>query len=215
MKKARWFLMGAILMAAAIGAWSFSAVGETPPPPNDNDQFLDMGMDVMNPPPPPGAMPGMGPMGGPGMGPMGGPGMGGPGMGGGMMMGPGGPGAGHGQPMMHNRQMALERIKQEDPKRFERLTRIRELAVKYRDTEDEAKKKQIEKELRPLVDQELRTQQEENKKRIEMLEKRIQEMKKILQQREQNWDEVVDYTVKEITGQNAYLRAWQGGGGPR
>jgi len=37
------------------------------------------------------------------------------------------------------------------------------------------------------------------------LEKKLKRMKKILKKREQNWDEVVDYNLKKITGQLDYL----------
>jgi hypothetical protein len=147
-----------------------------------------------------------GPMSDP-MGPMGGPGMG---MGRGMM-GPGGQGE-MGQQMMLRKQQELERIKQEDPERYKRIERIRELGIEYRNTDDVKRQKEIEKELKPLVDQELRIQQENNKKRVAELEKRLEHMKKVLKQRDQNWDQVVDFTVKEITGQNDYLRPWKGGG---
>lgn len=135
----------------------------------------------------------------------------GPGMGPGRGMGPAGQG-------MERRKEQIEQIKKNDPERYKRLVRIRELALEYRTTSDERRKKEIEKELRPLVDQELRIQHEENKKRVAWLEQRLAEMKKILKQREEHWSEVVDYTIKEITGQNNYLKAWPGAGwgrGPR
>jgi len=113
------------------------------------------------------------------------------------------------------KEMALERIKKRDPERYERITKIQELAQEHRDTDSENRKKEIERELKPLVEKELKIQQEENKKRLERLEKKLEEMKKVLKQRDQNWNEVVDYTLKEVTGQNAYLRAWRHGPGPK
>lgn len=104
----------------------------------------------------------------------------------------------------------LERIKQTDPERYERLTKIRELAEEYRTTAGESRKKEIEKELRPLVEEELKIQHENNKERIERLEEKLKEMKRILKDREENWDQVVDYTIEDITGQNSYLKAWPG-----
>ena len=99
----------------------------------------------------------------------------------------------------------LERIKEQDPERYERLLKIKELAEKYRQSESEAEKKRIEKKLRPLLDAELKAQQEDAKKKIAQLEKKLKEMKKILKKREQNWEEVVDYNLKKITGQLDYL----------
>lgn len=199
MKKTSWLILGALAMAVVFGLWAARAVAQTPPPDDDMDMMLDMGMDLDGPPP--GQGPGMGP--GQGMEP-------GQGMRPGMM-GPGG------DMMQQRRKMALEKIKKEDQARYRRLIKIRDLAKEYRESDDDKRQKEIEKELRPLVDRELSAQQEENKKRIEDLEKKLMRMKKVLKQRENNWDRVVDYTVKEITGQNAYLRAWRGGGadGPR
>ncbi len=110
----------------------------------------------------------------------------------------------------------LDRIKTEDPKRYARVQKIRELSAKYRESDDEAEKKQIEKELRSLIEKELKLQHEENKRRIAIMEKRLVEARKVIEKREENWDKVVDYTVKEATGQNDYLRAWRerGGMGP-
>ncbi len=127
----------------------------------------------------------------------------------------GGPGAGM-RPGRH-----MERIKQSDPERYERLEKIRDLAEEYRTTDSESRKKDIEKELRPLVEKELKVQHENNKERIERLEQRLKEMKRVMKAREKNWDKVVNYTVEDITGQKEYLKAWPGSrmrhrrGGPR
>lgn len=97
---------------------------------------------------------------------------------------------------------SLDKIKREDPARYQRIKRIKDLADEYRKTEDPARRRAIEKELHPLVDQELKVQQDENKKRIERLEQKLTQMKETLRKREENWDQVVDYTVRDITGQN-------------
>jgi hypothetical protein len=107
------------------------------------------------------------------------------------------------------RQKNMERLKTEDPKRYQRLEKIKELAKKYRDSTSEKEKQNIEKEIKPLVEEELKAQQKKQKTKIEKMEKRLKEAKNILKQREENWDEVVDYTVKEVTGQNNYLKAWR------
>jgi hypothetical protein len=103
------------------------------------------------------------------------------------------------------RQMMLKRIRQEDPKRYRQLVRIGELVEEYRTTGDENRKKEIEKDLRPLVEKELKQQQEEAKKKAEEWEKKLARFKEILKERDENWEEVVDYNVKKITGQKAYL----------
>jgi hypothetical protein len=105
------------------------------------------------------------------------------------------------------RREAVRRLQREDPERYKRVMKIRQLSREYRGTDDPKRKAAIEKELTPLVDQELRIQHENNKKRIVDMERRLKEAKKVLDQREDNWDKVVDFTVKELTGQNAYLRA--------
>ncbi len=116
---------------------------------------------------------------------------------------------------MNAKQRRLERLKQDAPERYERLEKIRELSIKYRGTDDEETKQKIEKELRPLIEKELKVQHEENKKRIKELEERLARMKEVMERREKNWDQVVDYAFEEATGQNAYLKAWRGGRGPR
>ncbi|HUT53132.1 MAG TPA: hypothetical protein VM658_07055 [bacterium] len=218
MKKAGWIMAAVMFIALLIGA-AVVARGQAAPnpaPADDPDLILDLGLDPADADlPPPGApmgrnggmgARGMGPgMMGQGMGPGMGPGMG-QGMGPGMMGGPGEAG-----PMMQRKQEALERIKKDDPERYQRITKIRDLAMEYRDSDNDKRKKEIEKELKPLVEQELRIQQENNKKRVAELEKRLERMKKVLKQRDQNWDQVVDYTVKDITGQNDYLKTWRGG----
>jgi len=184
------------------------AYAEAPlPPPDDNIDWLS-NLDA----------PGLGLGMGPGMG-MGnqqgmngnGPGNG-PGRGGNVRGGAGGPGMGRGPA---ERQQALERMKKEDPERYKRLMKIRDLSQEYRVSNDPKRKAAIEKELRPLVDKELRIQQAENKKRVNEMQTRVDNAKMVLDEREKNWDQVVDFSVKEITGQNDYLRAWRPGRGPR
>lgn len=204
MNQTKWAVLLAIGAALLIAVTAGVIRADQPPPPAD--PLGPLGLED-------------GPMGpGPGNGPEMGPGPGGaPGRRG--RRDPG-PGLGQGMDRNDRRKEKLEQIKRDDPERYQRLMRIRELALEYRNTADDKRKKEIEKELRPLVDKELRVQQEENKKRVEFMEKRLEEMKKVLKQREDHWNEVVDYTVKEITGQNDYLHAWPGGGhgqgpGPR
>lgn len=190
----RYALMVTVLTVGLV-AWAGQAPAQEGPPPDDAE-WLDFGLgmgpgfDDPGPPPAPGM--GMGPGAGMGMGS------------GGKMGGMRGPQA---------RQQALEKIKQEDPERYERIMKIKELSHEYRNTDDPKRQKEIEKELRPLIDKELKTQHENNKKRLAEMEKRIEHMKKVLKQREENWDEVVDFAVKEATGQNDYLKAWRGGRG--
>lgn len=107
----------------------------------------------------------------------------------------------------HDYDDALDRMRKNDPERYKRLLKIRRLTHEYRHADSDKERAEIEKQLKPLVDQELRIQQENNKKRIVQMERRLADAKKVLDERDKNWDKVVDFTVKEITGQNAYLRA--------
>lgn len=163
-----------------------------------------------NPGPPPmeksGPGGGAGGMQGKGMGM--GPGMG-MGMGGGCMMGGGmsmgcpcmgGMGGGE---MMHHRYMMW--IEKNDPARFEKIKKIHQLARDYRDTEDAAKKKDIETQLRPLVDDELKAEQQDAKKHLDKMQKMIDHKRKILKERDDHWKEVVDHQMKKITGEDEYL----------
>jgi hypothetical protein len=119
-------------------------------------------------------------------------------------MGPGtGPGMGQGGGRRWDE--ALERMKTENPERYQRISKIRELADQYRATTDAAEKKRIEKELRPLLDTELKVIQADNQKKIEELEKRLDEEKRKQKEREQNWDAYRDYQFNRITGKDDYL----------
>jgi hypothetical protein len=99
----------------------------------------------------------------------------------------------------------LERIQEENPERYKQILKIRDLAARYRDTDNEAKKQSLMKELKPLLENELRAQQEDAKKRVADMEKRLDNLKKILKQRDEHWNEVVDFNLKKITGQLDYL----------
>ncbi|OGP57600.1 MAG: hypothetical protein A2V67_09240 [Deltaproteobacteria bacterium RBG_13_61_14] len=122
-------------------------------------------------------------------------------------MGPGmGPGTGPGMGQGGGRRWgeALERMKTENPERYQRISKIRELADRYRATTEAAEKKRIEKELRPLLDTELKAIQADNQKKIEELEKRLDEEKRKQKEREQNWDAYRDYQFNRITGKDDY-----------
>jgi len=99
----------------------------------------------------------------------------------------------------------LERIREQDPKRYQRMVKIQELAGDYRAANDPAKKQQIEKELRPLLEQELKAQQADAKERVTRMEKRLADIKNTIKQRDEHWNEVVDFNFKKITGQVDYL----------
>lgn len=131
-----------------------------------------------------------------------GPGMG---MGPGAGLGPGmGPGMGPGPAGGRRWEEALERLKTENPERYQRIQRIRELADQYRQG-PEAEKKKIEKELRPLLEAELKAIQAENQKKIEELERRLNEEKRKQKEREQNWEAYLNFQFNRITGRDDYL----------
>ena len=189
MKKSGWILM-AVLAGALLGAWAIIANSQDPPA--EDDSWMprleaDRPLRGGSADPPASGRPGMGRR----------------------PMAPGGGPNGAGMMGVH-RQHELERIKVEDPERYQRLMKIKDLALEYRSSKDEQRKQEIEKELQALVDQELSIQHQVSKRRVEDLERRLKRMKEVLKQREERWDEVVDYTVKEITGQNDYLKAWEG-----
>jgi len=131
---------------------------------------------------------------GPGMGPGMGAGMG-PGMGLGM-----GPGGGRRFDEM------LERMKTENPERYARIQKIRDLAEQYRKSTDADEKKKIEKDLRPLLETELKQIQADNQKKIEELERRLNEEKRKQKEREQNWNAYLNYQFNHITGESDYLQ---------
>jgi len=106
---------------------------------------------------------------------------------------------------MELRHRYLERVRWEDPERYRRIVKIHDLANQYRYTDNEAKKQAILKELRPLLDNELQAQQADAKKRVSEMEKKLDNIKKILKQRDEHWNEVVDFNLKKISGQMDYL----------
>jgi len=106
----------------------------------------------------------------------------------------------------------LEQMQQNEPQRYQRMIKIRDLSLEYRKTSDPARKQQIEKELRPLLDAELKKQQTEAKDRVSQMENRLDKIKKDLKQRDDHWSEVLDFNIKKITGQNDYLNFGLGHG---
>ena len=103
------------------------------------------------------------------------------------------------------RQQYLFEIRQKDPKRFQRIMKIHDLANDYRRANDPARKAEIEKQLRPLLDEELRAQQQDAKERVAAMEKKLDNIKKLLKQRDEHWNEVVDFNFKKVTGESDYL----------
>lgn len=127
--------------------------------------------------------------------------------------GPGGMMTAPGEMGKMMRQHYFQKVCETDPKRCERIQKIKSLARSYRESEDPSQKQKIEKELKPLLDAELKAQQEDAKKRVREMEKRLAKIKQILKQREQNWALVVEHNFKKITGQMDYLD-FSGPGGP-
>jgi len=99
----------------------------------------------------------------------------------------------------------LERMKTENPERYARITKIREMAEQYRKATDANEKKKIEKELRPLLETELKQIQADNQKKLEELQRRLDDEKRNQKEREQNWNEYVDHQFNRLTGQDDYL----------
>ena len=100
----------------------------------------------------------------------------------------------------------LERMKTEDPERYARITKIRELSDQYRTSTDANDKKKIEKDLRPLLETELKQIQTDNQKKIEDLERRLNDEKRKQKERDQNWNAYVNYQFNHITGESDYLQ---------
>ena len=82
-----------------------------------------------------------------------------------------GPGMGMGMGCDHMMKMRyLDQIKKQDPARYDRIMKIHDLAKDYRDETDPAKKKQIEDQLRPLLDADLKIQQEDARKHLDLMQ---------------------------------------------
>jgi hypothetical protein len=99
----------------------------------------------------------------------------------------------------------LERMKTENPERYARIQKIRELADQYRKATDAQEKKKIEKDLRPLLETELKQVQTDNQKKLEELQSRLEDEKRKQKEREQNWNGYVDFQFNRVTGQGDYL----------
>ena len=100
---------------------------------------------------------------------------------------------------------ALERMKTENPERYRRIERIRGLADDYRSADDAKERQKIEKELKPLLDQELKAIQADNERKIEELQRRLEEERRKQREREMNWDAYVNFQFNRITGEDDYL----------
>jgi phage-related minor tail protein len=100
---------------------------------------------------------------------------------------------------------ALERMKTENPERYARISKIKDLAGQYRTATDANDKKKIEKELRPLLETELKQIQADNQKKLEDLQRRLDDEKRKQKEREQNWNGYMDFQFNRITGEGDYL----------
>lgn len=105
----------------------------------------------------------------------------------------------------------LEDVKKRDPERYEILSRekrlendSRELARKYRETDDEAEKERIKKEMLDLLDQIFDLRQANREFEIERLEKRLAEAKENNRKRLENKDQIIEQRLAELLG----ARAW-------
>jgi len=121
------------------------------------------------------------------------------------MSSPGCPCAGGMEGREMKRHKHMEWNEKIDPARHEKIMKIHQLGRDYRDTDDPAKKKEIEDQLGPLVDEELKVEQQDANKHLDKMQKRIDERRKVLKERDEHWKEVVDHQVKRITGEEEYL----------
>lgn len=102
----------------------------------------------------------------------------------------------------------LKELKVKNPKRYERVLNekkldqeSRELARQYRNTEDEAEKNQIKKELEALLYELFNLRQINRKDEIDKLEKKLSELKKINQKRLANKNEIVRMRLQRMLGE--------------
>jgi len=103
------------------------------------------------------------------------------------------------------RRRYLERLRWQDHERYHRILDIYDLAREYRFADSEARRQRIEKKLKPLLAAELKAQQDEARKRVDAMEKKLEQIRKILKQRDEHWDQVLEFQFKKVTGQIDYL----------
>ncbi|MBM3892683.1 MAG: hypothetical protein FJ279_15205 [Planctomycetes bacterium] len=106
----------------------------------------------------------------------------------------------------------LERIKREDPKRYELLLRQRELdrqtfelARQLREG-DAAKKDEAKAKLKAALADLFDLREDEREQEISEMTERLERMKDTARLRRENKDAIVENRLKEMTGENEHLR---------
>ena len=137
----------------------------------------------------------------------------------------------------------FEKLKEQDPERFDQLTQLREtdpeafrseirqvmqqrfkgrrtgtgapaeqkcveLSGVYRRTKDEQKRQQIKAELRTAVEEAFDARVEERLKRLERMEQEIQRIRREIEARQGNRDEICTQRVGELTQDPQYRWDW-------
>ena len=82
-----------------------------------------------------------------------------------------------------------------------------QLAEQYRKSKDEGENQQLKKELRQVLNQAFDLRQQNRVQEMQDLEKRLTELKKVMEQREKNKANIVDKRLEELTSK-AKVMEW-------
>ena len=102
----------------------------------------------------------------------------------------------------------MEELKERNPERYARVSeekllesQSRELAQKYRQSDDDAEKEQLRKEMEDLLYKLFDYRQANRQDEIDRLEKRLAELKEATQERLENKTEIVERRLRELLGE--------------
>lgn len=109
-------------------------------------------------------------------------------------------------------QQILERLKKEDPKKYEQVKRrqqleriTRKLAREYRESDNEKRQQEIKQELRKKLDELFDLRETEREAEIVRLEKELDKMRKIVKERKTKKEEIVVNHLNKLLGVKEYL----------
>lgn len=102
----------------------------------------------------------------------------------------------------------LKMMQKKDPESYQRLLKemkldgkLRRLSKEYRDSKDEAKKKELKAQMKPVVEQlfDIRTQNRERE--VKEISKKVKQLQEMIQKRKTNKNTIIERKLQEVTGE--------------
>lgn len=113
-----------------------------------------------------------------------------------------------------NYKTELEVVKESDPEKYERYKKMqfleqeaKALAKTYQQKESDKDRKEIRKKLREILVDLFDYREQKREEEIVRLDEKLQELRKVLDERKKNKDAIVDRRLKELLGDMEHL-AW-------